>query len=167
MTRPTVFVARKLPEDVEARLLRDYDARLNINDKVYSNDEIVTLAKGADAMIPCHTEKMNAALIERLPNSIKALCCYSVGYDHIDLSAAKAKNIQVTNTPNVLNDATVEIAMLLLLGAARREYEGETQIRTDTWADWGTSHQLGKQVSGAKLGILAVSYTHLTLPTKA
>ena len=156
MSKPTVFVTRQLPNDVEARLKQDYDARLNTSDKIYSNEEIIKYAEGAVAIIPCHTEKMTAELIQKLPASVKALCCFSVGYDHIDLEAAKAKGIQVTNTPNVLNDATAEIAMLLLLGAARREYEGETQIRTDSWADWGATFQLGKQVSGAKLGILGM-----------
>jgi len=156
MSKPTVFVTRKLPDAVEARLSRDYDARLNDSDKIYTHDEIVKYAQGAMAIIPCHTEKMTAELIQRLPDSVKALCCFSVGYDHIDIEAAKIKGIQVTNTPNVLNDATAEIAMLLLLGAARREYEGEIQIRTDTWADWSTTFQLGKQVSGGKLGILGM-----------
>ena len=156
MTKPIVFVTRKLPEAVEQRLIRDYDAHLNASDKIYNSDEIVKLAQGATAIIPCHTEKMSAEVIQRLPDSVKAICCFSVGYDHIDLDAAKVKGIQVTNTPDVLNDATAEIAMLLLLGAARREYEGETQIRTDTWADWGATFQLGKQITGAKLGILGM-----------
>jgi len=156
MSKPTVFVTRKLPDEVEARLIQDYDARLNKSDIIYSTDELIKLSQGADAIIPCHTEKMSAEVIQQLPDSVKALCCFSVGYDHIDIDAAKAKGIQVTNTPNVLNDATAEIAMLLLLGAARREYEGETQIRTDSWADWGATFQLGKQISGAKLGILGM-----------
>ena len=156
MSKPIVFVTRKLPEDVEARLTRDYDVRLNSSDKIYSSEELIKGAEGATAIIPCHTEKMNADVIQQLPDSVKAICCFSVGYDHIDLEAAKAKGIQVTNTPDVLNDATAEIAMLLLLGAARREYEGETQIRTDTWADWGATFQLGKQITGAKLGILGM-----------
>jgi len=137
MSKPTILVTRKLPDDVEARLLRDYDARLNTSDKIYNNAKILELAQGAVAIIPCHTEKMDAELIQKLPESVKALCCFSVGYDHIDINAAKAKGIQVTNTPNVLN-------------------EGETQIRTDSWADWGATFQLGKQVSGSKLGILGM-----------
>jgi len=156
MTKPIVFVTRKLPEAVEARLSHDYDARLNANDKVYSSDEIIEFSEGASVIIPCHTEKMDAELIQKLPNSVKAICCFSVGYDHIDIAAAKANGIQVTNTPYVLNDATAEIAMLLLLGAARRAHEGTIQIRTDSWADWGATFQLGKQVTGAKLGILGM-----------
>jgi lactate dehydrogenase-like 2-hydroxyacid dehydrogenase len=79
-----------------------------------------------------------------------------VGYDHIDLAAAKARGIYVTNTPEVLSDATAEIAVLLMLGAARRVYEGERQIRTETWADWSATYQLGLQVTGKRLGILGM-----------
>ena len=154
--KPIVLVTRELPKAVEARLARDYDARLNHNDKIYTSDEIIELAADAAAIIPCHTEKLTAEVIQRLPDSLKAICSFSVGYDHIDLDAAKAKGIIVTNTPDVLNDATAEISMLLLLGAARRAYEGEHQIRTDSWADWGATFQLGKQVTGEKLGILGM-----------
>ncbi len=154
--KPTVLVTRKLPASVEARLTQDFDARLNPEDKIYTSNEIIELAVGATAIIPCHTEKLTADVIQQLPDSVKAICSFSVGYDHIDLEAAKAKNIIVTNTPDVLNDATAEIAMLLLLGAARRAFEGEHQIRTDSWADWGATFQLGKQVTGKKLGILGM-----------
>ena len=123
--KPIVLVTRELPKAVETRLTRDYDARLNHNDKIYSSDEIIELAADATAIIPCHTEKLSAEVIKRLPDSVKAICSFSVGYDHIDLDVAKAKGIIVTNTPDVLNDATAEIAMLLMLGAARRAYEGE------------------------------------------
>lgn len=154
--KPVVLVTRKLPEAVEARLQRDYAARLNGSDQIYSSDQLIELAEGADAIVPCHTEKLNADVIARLPQSIRALCSFSVGFDHIDLAAAKARGIVVTNTPEVLSDATAEIAMLLLLGAARRAYEGELQIRTDSWADWSAIFQLGLQVTGKRLGIVGM-----------
>ena len=152
--KAVVFVTRKLPQAVEARLAHDYDARFNKEDKVYTSEELIELAAGADAIIPCHTEKLTAEIIQRLPDSIRAICSFSVGYDHIDLDAAKARGITVTNTPEVLSDATAEIAMLCLLGAARRAYEGEREIRTETWADWSATYQLGIQVTGKRLGIL-------------
>jgi len=152
--KAVVFVTRKLPQAVEARLARDYDARLNKEDKVYTSEEIIERVVGADAIIPCHTEKLSAEVIQRLPDSIRAICSFSVGYDHIDLDAAKAREIIVTNTPEVLSDATAEIAMLCLLGAARRAYEGEREIRTEKWADWSATYQLGIQVTGKRLGIL-------------
>lgn len=155
-TKPVVLVTRKLPQAVEDRLARDYNPRFNTEDRVYTSDELVELAAGADAIIPCHTEKLTAEVIGRLPASIRAICSYSVGYDHIDLAAAKARGIIVTNTPEVLSDATAEVAMLLMLGAARRAHEGEHQIRTDTWADWSATKQLGIQVTGKRLGILGM-----------
>ena len=152
--KAVVLVTRKLPQAVEARLARDYDARFNKEDTVYNSKQIIDLAAGADAIIPCHTEKLTAEVIQQLPDSIRAICSFSVGYDHIDLDAAKARSIIVTNTPEVLSDATAEIAMLCMLGAARRAYEGEREIRTETWADWSATYQLGIQVTGKRLGIL-------------
>jgi len=154
--KAVVLVTRKLPQAVEERLARDYDARFNTEDRVYTSDELVELAAGADAIIPCHTEKLSAEVIARLPESVRAICSFSVGYDHIDLTAATARGIYVTNTPEVLSDATAEIAVLLMLGAARRVYEGERQIRTETWADWSATYQLGLQVTGKRLGILGM-----------
>ena len=152
--KAVVLVTRKLPQAVEARLARDYDARFNKEDTVYNSKQIIDLAAGADAIIPCHTEKLTAEVIQQLPDSIRAICSFSVGFDHIDLDAAKARGIMVTNTPEVLSDATAEIAMLCMLGAARRAYEGEREIRTETWADWSATYQLGIQVTGKRLGIL-------------
>ncbi len=162
-----VLVTRKLPDAVEARLDRDYDARFNSEDKVYTSDELVELAAGADAIIPCHTEKLTAAVIERLADSIRAICSFSVGFDHIDLDAAKARGIIVTNTPDVLSDATAEIAMLLMLGAARRAYEGERQIRTASWGDWSAIGGLGIQVTGKRLGILGMGRVGQILAKRA
>jgi len=152
--KAVVLVTRKLPQAVEALLARDYDARFNKEDTVYNSKQIIDLAAGADAIIPCHTEKLTAEVIQQLPDSIRAICSFSVGYDHINLDAAKARGIIVTNTPEVLSDATAEIAMLCMLGAARRAYEGEREIRTETWADWSATYQLGIQVTGKRLGIL-------------
>ncbi len=154
--KAVVLVTRKLPDAVELRLARDYDARFNVADTVYSSDEIVRLSEGAEVIIPCHTEKLTAEVIGRLPDTVRAICSFSVGVDHIDLDAARQRGILVTNTPEVLNDATAEISMLLMLGAARRAYEGERQIRTDTWADWGAVAQLGSQITGKRLGIIGM-----------
>ncbi len=151
-----VLVTRQLPQAVEARLQRDYSPRLNTEDKVYSGEELLDLAQGVAAIIPCHTEKLTAELIGRLPDSVRAICSFSVGYDHIDLAAAKARGITVTNTPEVLSDATAEVAMLLMLGAARRAFEGAREIRTDTWAEWSATYHLGLQVSGKRLGIIGM-----------
>jgi lactate dehydrogenase-like 2-hydroxyacid dehydrogenase len=154
--RMVVLVTRKLPPAVEDRLRRDYEPRFNADDRLYATDELISLAQGADVIIPCHTEKLSAEVIARLPASIKAIVCFSVGTDHVDLAAAKARNIIVTNTPDVLADATAEIAMLLMLGAPRRASEGERLIRAGKWNTWSPAFMVGRQLTGKRLGIVGM-----------
>lgn len=154
--KPVIFVTRKLPDAVEARLQRDYQPILNPNDKLYSADELVELSAQADAILPCHTEKIDAALIARLPKNVKVIANFSVGVDHCDLDAAKDKGLIVTNTPDVLSDATAEIAMLLMLGAARRASEGERMVRAKEWKDWSPSFMVGRQVTGKRFGVIGM-----------
>jgi lactate dehydrogenase-like 2-hydroxyacid dehydrogenase len=152
--KPAILVTRKLPDAVEARLRRDYDVRLNPGDILYSGDEIIERAKDVDAILPCHTEKFSAEVIARLPGRVRAIANFSVGYDHVDLQAAKARGIIVTNTPEVLSDATAELTLMLMLGAARRAGEGERLVRTGAWKDWSPGFMVGTQVTGKRLGIL-------------
>ena len=152
--KPVVLVTRKLPDAVEDRLRRDYDARLNPEDALYSSDEIIERAQDVDAILPCHTEKFTAAVIARLPERVRAIANFSVGYDHVDIEAAKAKGVIVTNTPEVLSDATAELTVMLMLGAARRASEGERLVRTGEWKDWSPTFMLGTQVTGKRLGII-------------
>ncbi len=155
-SRPVVLVTRKLPDAVEERLRRECRPRLNPQDRVYTTEELIDLAQGADAILPSHTEQLNASVIGSLPDSVRAICSFSVGYDHIDLQAARERGIVVTNTPDVLSDATAEIALLLMLGAARRAHEGAQLIRTATWREWSPTYQLGIQVTGKRLGIVGM-----------
>ncbi|MDX1710198.1 MAG: D-glycerate dehydrogenase [Rhodovibrionaceae bacterium] len=155
-SKPVVVVGRKLPESVEERLSRDYDPRFNEDDRVYSADELVELCDGADAILPAHSEVLSAEVIERLPDSVKAICNFSVGVDHVDLDAAKERGIIVTNTPDVLSDATAEIAMLLMLGAARRASEGDRLVRSGEWKTWSPSFMVGKQVTGKRFGVVGM-----------
>ncbi len=152
--KPVVLVTRKLPDRVEDRLRRDYSPILNPDDALYSGDEIIERAKGADAIMPCHTEKFSAAVIARLPQSVRVIANFSVGYDHVDTAAAKARGLIVTNTPEVLSDATAELTIMLMLGAARRASEGERLVRTREWKDWSPSFMVGTQMTGKRLGIL-------------
>lgn len=156
MARPVVFATRKLPEAVEARLARDYEAILNPDDRLYSADELVEIASGADALLPCHTEKLTAEVIARLPARVKIFANFSVGYDHVDVAAAKQRGIVVTNTPDVLSDATAEIALLCLLGAARRATEGVALVREGGWRDWSPAFMVGRQVTGKRFGIIGM-----------
>ncbi len=154
--KQTVLVTRKLPEAVEDRLRRDYDARLNPDDRFYPSDELIALADGADAILPCHTENLSADVIARLPESVRAIVNFSVGVNHVDLDAAKARGIVVTNTPDVLSDATAEVALLLMLGAARRASEGERLVRGAEWRDWSPAFMVGIQMTGKRLGIIGM-----------
>jgi len=154
--KPVVLVTRKLPESVENKLTQNYEAILNPQDKLYSTEEILQIAKDVDAILPCHTEKFSAETIALLPPRVKAITNFSVGTDHVDLEAAKRKGVIVTNTPDVLSDATAEIAMLLMLGAARRASEGERMVRNQQWKDWSPAFMVGKQITGKRIGILGM-----------
>lgn len=154
--KPVVVVGRKLPDAVEDRLRRDYAPILNPDDRLYSSNELIDMAAGAFAILPCHTERMSADVIARLPDSVRAIANFSVGVDHCDLDAAKQRGIIVTNTPDVLSDATAEIAMLLMLGAARRAAEGERLVRSGDWRDWSPSFMVGLQMTGKRLGIVGM-----------
>ncbi len=155
-TKATVFVTRKLPDAVEARLRRDYDARLNPDDRLYSRDEIIERSRGAHAILPCHTEHFTAEVVQRLPAEVKIIANFSVGYDHVDVNAARARGIVVTNTPDVLSDATAELTIMLMIGAARRAGEGEKLVRERKWKDWSPAFMVGTQVTGKRLGILGM-----------
>jgi lactate dehydrogenase-like 2-hydroxyacid dehydrogenase len=154
--KPAVLVTRKLPDAVEIKLAKNFEVILNPEDKLYSSEELIQLASQVDAILPCHTEKFTSETIARLPSRVKAIANFSVGVDHVDLVAAKQKQIIVTNTPDVLSDATAEIAILLMLGAARRASEGERIIRTQQWKDWSPTFMVGQQITGKRLGILGM-----------
>ncbi len=154
--RHSVLVTRKLPAAVESRLQRDYDVRLNPDDRLYSAAELLELAADADAILACHTEKFTADLIPHLAERVRAIVNFSVGYDHVDVAAAKDRGLIVTNTPDVLSDATAEIAMLLMIGAARRAGEGGRLMRSRDWTDWSPAFMVGLQVTGKRLGIIGM-----------
>jgi lactate dehydrogenase-like 2-hydroxyacid dehydrogenase len=154
--KPVVFVTRKLPKAVEERLRRDYEARLNSDDRLYSEDELIERARGAQAILPCHTEHFSAKVLERLPPEVRIIANFSVGFDHVDVEAARKRGIVVTNTPDVLSAATAELTMMLMIGAARRAGEGEKLVRERAWKDWSPAFMVGTQVTGKRLGILGM-----------
>ncbi len=154
--KPVVLVTRKLPPKVEDRLRHDYQARLNPDDRLYSKDELIAQARGAQAILPCHTEHFSADVFEQLPAEVKIIANFSVGFDHVDVDAARKKGVVVTNTPDVLSDATAELTMMLMIGAARRASEGEKLVREGRWKDWSPAFMVGTQVTGKRLGILGM-----------
>ncbi len=154
--KPVLWITRRLSDATLERATRDYDVIINHQDRVCTQDEIVAMSAKVDAIIPCHSEILNADVANKLDDRVKIIANHSVGVDHCDLPALKARGIVVTNTPDVLSDATAEIAMLLLLGAARRAVEGDRLVRTGAWDFWSPSFMVGKQVSGARLGIIGM-----------
>lgn len=154
--RQRILITRKLPDAVEQRAAREYDAVHNPEDKLLSRDELLQRAQGVAGIVACHTEAFDAELIAALPDSIKVIANVSTGTDHVDLKAAAARGIAVTNTPGVLADATAEIALLLLLGAARRASEGERLVRSGQWSTWSPTFMLGTQVTGKRVGIIGM-----------
>lgn len=158
MTQLPLLVTRRMPPEVEARASRDYRARLNPDDRLYSGDQIAALAAeiSAAALLVCAGDRIDAALIERLPRSVKVIATFSVGHEHIDLPACRALGIVAANTPDVLNEATADIALLCLLGAARRAAEAERLVRDGRWNGWHTTMLLGVDLNGKRLGIFGL-----------
>jgi glyoxylate reductase len=151
-----LLVTRKLPDKVEQRLTETYIAHLNPDDHVMPEEEIISSARGCDGLLITSADNFRTDLLTRLPASVRIVATFSVGYEHINLKAARERDLAVTNTPDVLTDATADIAMLLILGAARGAHWGERMIRENRWNSWSPVWPLGHDVSGRRLGILGL-----------
>ena len=154
--KPRLLVTRRLPAPVEARLGAHFEAKFNADDTPYVPEKLIAEAAGFDGLLVTPADKITATFINALPASIRIIATFSVGFDHIDLPAAKARGLTVTNTPDVLTDATADIAMLLMLGSARGASWGERMVREAAWSSWSPTKPLGLDVSGKRLGILGM-----------
>jgi len=150
-----ILVTRKLINSSEELAKKLFEVKLNKEDKILSKEELIRASKGCDGILSSLTEKFDSNLISNLSGTIKIISNFAVGFGNIDIEAAKKKNIVVTNTPDVLTDATAEIAMLILLGAARRAKEGTQWANKKNWK-WSADFLMGKQLTGARLGILGM-----------
>ena len=150
-----IFVTRKLLKENEDRLKELFDVKINLKDKIYSAQEIIEGSKDCDGILSSVTDPINADTISKLSSSIKIIANGAVGFGNIDFKAARTKGISVTNTPDVLTDATADIQILLLLGASRKAYEGRIAAETQSWK-WSWDFLLGKQMSNKRLGILGM-----------
>ena len=150
-----ILITRKLIKDSEDKAVKIFDAKLNSNDELYSQNKVVEMSQGCDGILSSLTEKMDKETIDKLPDSIKIISNFAVGFGNIDLEAAKKKGIIVTNTPEVLSDATAEIGVLLILGACRRVAEGIESAKEGGWK-WSADYLIGKQLTGTRLGILGM-----------
>lgn len=152
----TLAVTRRLPARVEARAHAQFAVRQPTDDAPRPADEVLALCDGADALLCAPGDRLDAGLIARLPDSVRVVATFSVGMDHIDRPALAARGIALVNTPDVLNLATAELAMMLVLMAARRAGEGERAVRAGQWAGWAPTHMIATQVSGRTLGIFGM-----------
>ena len=150
-----ILITRRLLKANEDKASNLFDAKLNSNDELYSQIKLIELSKECDGILTSITDKMDEETINKLPDTVKIISNFAVGFGNIDLKTAKKRNITVTNTPDVLTDATAEIAMLLILGAARRAPEGIEYAKNSNWK-WSADFLIGKQLTGARLGILGM-----------
>ncbi|OLB04599.1 MAG: D-glycerate dehydrogenase [Gemmatimonadetes bacterium 13_2_20CM_69_27] len=155
-SRPTVVVTRRLPAPVEQRLAQEFDARVNQDDHSFTTAELGEALRGADALVPTVSDRITAQTLAVEPLRARILANFGVGYNHIDVAAAKARGLVVTNTPDVLTDDTADDAIMLMLMVARRAGEGERHVRSGTWTGWRPTHMLGTKVSGKTLGLIGL-----------
>jgi len=154
--RPTIIVTRRLPEPVEKELRRDFDARLNKDDRPLGPSGLQEALRTADGLLCTVTDPLTAEVLSAEPLRARLLANFGVGFNHIDTGAAKSRGLAVSNTPDVLTEATADIAITLLLMVSRRTGEGERHVRGGAWTGWRPTHMLGSQVSGKVLGLIGM-----------
>jgi lactate dehydrogenase-like 2-hydroxyacid dehydrogenase len=154
--KPRVVVTRHLPEAVEGRLAATFGAVLNPTDEQMSPTELADAVRGADGLLVAVTDRMDADVLGATPRRAGIVANFGAGYNHIDLDAARDRDIVVTNTPGVLTDDTADLAMTLMLMAARRAGEGERHVRSGAWTGWRPTQLLGTRLTGATLGIIGL-----------
>jgi glyoxylate reductase len=165
--RPLLAITRLLPAAVERRIEEHYNARFNPDDTIFEGDALIAHAEGADGILASPTDKLNADMIAKLSDRVRIIATFSVGYDHIDVKAAAGRGIVVTNTPEVLTNATADLTMLLLLGAARGASWGDRMVRENRWKIWSPTGPLGIEFNGKRLGILGFGRIGRTVAKRA
>jgi lactate dehydrogenase-like 2-hydroxyacid dehydrogenase len=150
------FLCRRFTPSIEAELAKRFNLEVNRDDAVLTAAETASKAEGATVLFVTATETINADVIRRLQPALKTIATLSVGYDHIDMAAARSFGIKVLHTPDVLSDACAEIAMLLVLNACRRGFEADRMVRSGAWPGWGPTQLLGKGLTGRRIGIFGM-----------
>ena len=150
-----ILITRKLIKESEDKAVKTFKPIFNTNDELYSQTKVIEMSNGCDGILSSLTDKMDKQTIDKLPDTIKIISNFAVGFGNIDLEAAKSRGIAVTNTPEVLSDATAEIGILLILGACRRAAEGIQSAQEGGWK-WSADYLIGKQLTGTRLGVLGM-----------
>jgi len=167
LSKPTVLITRRWPDTVEKAMAGNFDVTLNENDHPLTAEELANALQEYDAVCPCVTDSMPEDLFAADTYKTQIIGNYGVGFNHIAVDAAKQKGITVTNTPDVLTDATADLAMTLMLMLARRAGEGERQLRSGGWTGWYPTHLMGSQVTGKTLGIVGMGRIGKAMAEKA
>jgi glyoxylate reductase len=154
--RPRIHVTRKLLPPVEKRMAELFDAHFNVDDGPLSQEQLAAAMADCDVLVPTVTDRIDAALIAAAPPRLKLIANYGAGVNHVDLGAAKAKGIMVTNTPGVFTDDTADLTMALILNVPRRLGEGHRLMRSGEWRGWSPTGMLGHRIGGKTLGIIGL-----------
>ena len=165
--KPVVVLTRRWPEAIEAKMAELFDLRINASDQPMSREQLAQALLDGDVVCPTVTDNIDAQLLSAPNVRTRLLANFGVGFNHIDVSAAKTQGMVVTNTPGVLTDATAEIAMTLLLTSARRTGEGERLVRAGGWDGWRPTHMLSTQVTGKTLGVIGMGRIGTALARQA
>lgn len=154
--RPLVIVTRKLPDVIETRMMELFETRLNHDDVALDREQMVAAMGEADVLVPTVTDRIDAELLAKSGPQLKLIASFGTGVDHIDLGAARARGLTVTNTPGVLTEDTADMTMALILSVARRLAEGERLVRGGQWTGWSPTGMLGARLGGKRLGIIGM-----------
>ena len=165
--RPLVVVTRRLPDVIETRMRELFDARLNLDDKPMQSADLIEAVRVADVLVPTVTDEIDAAVVAEAGPNLKLIANFGNGFDNIDVQAALARGITVTNTPGVLTEDTADMTMALILAVARRIAEGARVIPDDEWGGWSPTWMLGHRITGKRLGIVGMGRIGQALARRA
>ena len=154
--KPRVHVTRHLLPEVEARLGELFDVELNVEDRPMSRDELIAAMQGSDVLVPTVTDRIDGEMIAAAGDRLGLIANFGAGIEHIDLAAARARKIIVTNTPGVFTDDTADLTLMLILSVPRRLGEGSRLVRDGKWTGWAPTAMLGRCVGGKRLGIVGM-----------
>lgn len=154
--KPKVHVTRHLLPEVEARMSELFDVTLNTEDRPLSRNELVAAMRESDVIVPTVTDRIDAGMLEEAGDRLGLIANFGAGIEHIDLAAARARKVIVTNTPGVFTDDTADLAMMLILSVPRRLGEGSRLVRDGKWTGWSPTSMLGRCIGGKKLGIVGM-----------
>ena len=167
-TKTKIALTRSLPADIEARMSELFSVTLNTADTALSRDQLVALMQSHDVLVPTLTDKIDAELIAQAGSQLKLIANFGTGTDNIDIDAAYAQGITVTNTPSVLTEDTADMTMALILAVSRRMLEGDHIMRRPgEFTGWSPNLMLGQRISGKKLGIIGMGRIGQALARRA